>query len=67
MLLNLGPPLIPELQEAQMRDMASRRTPDDTIPGADYALLEGAGHFSHIEDADQLASTVLPWLAKHAA
>ena len=39
----------------------------DTIPGADYALLEGAGHFSHIEDADQLASTVLPWLAKHAA
>jgi proline iminopeptidase len=39
----------------------------DTIPGADYVLLEGASHFAHIEDADQLASAVLPWLNKHAA
>jgi proline iminopeptidase len=39
----------------------------DTIPGADYILLEGAGHFAHIEDADQLANAVLPWLAKHVA
>jgi len=39
----------------------------DTIPGADYVLLEGAGHFAHIEDADQLANAVLPWLTKHAA
>jgi proline iminopeptidase len=38
-----------------------------TIPGADYVLLEGASHFAHIEDADQLASAVLPWLTKHAA
>jgi proline iminopeptidase len=39
----------------------------DTIPGADYVLLEGASHFAHIEDADQLANAVLPWLTKHAA
>ena len=39
----------------------------DTIPGADYVLLEGANHFAHIEDADQLANAVLPWLTKHAA
>jgi proline iminopeptidase len=38
-----------------------------TIPAADYALLEGASHFAHIEDADQLANAVLPWLTKHAA
>lgn len=37
-----------------------------TIPGADYIHLEGAGHFAHIEDADQLANAVLPWLSKHA-
>jgi len=39
----------------------------DTIPGADYVLLEGASHFAHIEDAEQLANAVLPWLTKHAA
>jgi proline iminopeptidase len=38
----------------------------DTIPGADYVLLEDAGHFAHIEDADQLANAVVPWLTKHA-
>lgn len=38
----------------------------DTIPGADYVLLEGANHFAHIEDADQLANAVLPWLTKYA-
>jgi proline iminopeptidase len=38
----------------------------DTIPGADFVLLEGASHFPHIEDGDQLATAVLPWLAKHA-
>lgn len=38
----------------------------DTIPGADYVLLEGASHFAHMEDADQLADAVLPWLTKHA-
>jgi proline iminopeptidase len=39
----------------------------EAIPGADYVLLEGAGHFAHIEDANQLADAVLPWLTKHAA
>jgi proline iminopeptidase len=39
----------------------------DTVPGADYILLEGASHFAHIEDADQLANVVLPWLTKHTA
>jgi proline iminopeptidase len=38
----------------------------EAIPGADYVLLEGAAHFAHIEDADQLADAVLPWLTKHA-
>ncbi|WP_020385904.1 alpha/beta fold hydrolase [Kribbella catacumbae] len=38
-----------------------------TIPGADYIHLEGAGHFAHLEDADQLANAVLPWLTKHTA
>lgn len=38
----------------------------DTIPGADLALLKGAGHFPHIEDGDQLATAILPLLAKHA-
>lgn len=39
----------------------------DTIPGADYILLEAASHFAHVEDAEQLAKAVLPWLSKHAA
>jgi proline iminopeptidase len=38
----------------------------DTIPRADYVLLESASHFAHIEDADQLANAVLPWLTKNA-
>lgn len=36
-----------------------------TIPGADFALIEGGSHFPMVEDADQLRSTVLPWLGKH--
>jgi proline iminopeptidase len=43
------------------------RTLVDTIPGADYVLLEGANHFPHVEDAGRLADVVLPWLTKHAA
>jgi proline iminopeptidase len=38
----------------------------DTIPGADYALLDGANHFPHVEDAERLADVVLPWLRKNA-
>ena len=38
----------------------------DAIPGADYILIEGAGHFAHIEDADKLANAVVPWLTKYA-
>ena len=38
----------------------------DTIPGADFVLLEGAGHFAHIEDADRLARAVVPWLIDRA-
>jgi proline iminopeptidase len=37
----------------------------DTIPGADFVLLEGSNHFAHIEDPAPLANVVLPWLAKH--
>lgn len=38
----------------------------ETIPGADYVLLDGASHFAHVEDAVQLAGAVLPWLNKNA-
>ena len=38
----------------------------DAIPGADYVLIEGAGHFAHIEDSDKLANAVVPWLTKYA-
>lgn len=37
----------------------------DTIPGADFALIENASHFSHLEDAQRLHDTVVPWLRKH--
>jgi proline iminopeptidase len=39
----------------------------DTIPGADYVLLEGANHFAMIEDSDALRSAVIPWLNKRNA
>ena len=39
----------------------------DTIPDADFALIEGGGHFSMIEDPDQLRSVVVPWLRKHGS
>lgn len=36
-----------------------------TISDADFALLEGGSHFPMVEDAEQLRSTVVPWLGKH--
>jgi pimeloyl-ACP methyl ester carboxylesterase len=39
----------------------------DTIPGADYVLLENASHFSMIEDEDELRASVLPWLSKRSS
>jgi proline iminopeptidase len=36
----------------------------DTIPGADYALIENGSHFSMIEDSAALRDTVVPWLKK---
>jgi proline iminopeptidase len=38
----------------------------ETIPGADYVILDGASHFAHVEDAKQLAGAALPWLNKNA-
>ena len=38
----------------------------DTIPGADYALIENGSHFSMIEDAAALRNVVVPWLSKGA-
>jgi proline iminopeptidase len=35
------------------------------IPDADFALIEGGSHFPMIENAEQLRSTVVPWLRKH--
>jgi proline iminopeptidase len=37
----------------------------DTIPDADFALIEGGSHFPMIEDADRLRGVVVPWLRKH--
>lgn len=37
-----------------------------TIPDADFALLEGASHFPMVEDAEQLRTTVVPWVRKHS-
>ena len=37
-----------------------------TIPSADFALIEGGSHFPMVENAEQLQTTVLPWLGKHA-
>ncbi len=36
----------------------------DTIPGADYVLIENGSHFSMIEDAAALRRAVVPWLRK---
>ncbi|WP_332667182.1 alpha/beta fold hydrolase [Aeromicrobium sp.] len=36
-----------------------------SIPKADFALIEGGSHFPMVEDAEQLRSTVVPWLSKH--
>jgi len=38
-----------------------------TIPGADFAVIEGGSHFSMIEDAAKLRRAVLPWLRSHGA
>ena len=37
-----------------------------TIPNADFALIEGGSHFPMVEDAEQLRTTVMPWLGKHS-
>lgn len=37
-----------------------------SIPNADFALLDGASHFPMVEGAEQLRTTVVPWLRKHA-
>jgi 2-succinyl-6-hydroxy-2,4-cyclohexadiene-1-carboxylate synthase len=37
-----------------------------TIPGADLAVIDGAGHTVHLEQPVQFCDAVLPWLAAHA-
>ena len=37
----------------------------DTIPAADFVVIDGGSHFSMIEDAGKLESTVVPWLRSH--
>ena len=37
----------------------------DTIPNADFHVIEGGSHFPMIEDADALCRAVVPWLRKH--
>jgi len=36
-----------------------------SIPNADFAIIEGGSHFPMVEDAEQLRTTVMPWLGKH--
>jgi proline iminopeptidase len=38
-----------------------------TIPGADFAVIDGGSHFSMIEDAAKLRAAVVPWLRSHGA
>jgi 2-succinyl-6-hydroxy-2,4-cyclohexadiene-1-carboxylate synthase len=35
------------------------------VPGAEYAIIDGAGHTTHLEQHDAWASHVVPFLAKH--
>ena len=37
-----------------------------TIPNADFALIQSGSHFPMVEDAEQLSTTVVPWLGKHS-
>ena len=37
-----------------------------SIPNAEFALIEGGSHFPMVENAQQLRTTVVPWLGKHA-
>lgn len=37
-----------------------------TIPGADLAIVDGAGHTVHLERPDAFLALLLPWLAAHA-
>jgi len=38
----------------------------DTIPGADFTLIDGGSHFPMIEDPDRLRRAVVPWLHQHS-
>jgi 2-succinyl-6-hydroxy-2,4-cyclohexadiene-1-carboxylate synthase len=38
----------------------------DVIPGADLAIVDGAGHTVHLEQPDRFLDALLPWLAAHA-
>ncbi len=38
----------------------------NTVPGADFVLLEGASHFPMVEDPDALRAAVVPWIRKQA-
>jgi len=37
-----------------------------TVPNAEYAIIENAGHTTHLEQPDAWASHVVPFLAKHS-
>jgi len=39
----------------------------DTIPGADFVLIENGSHFSMIEDSAALHTAVTPWLRRRAS
>lgn len=39
----------------------------DTIPDADFALIEGGSHFPMVEDSEQLRDVVVPWLRKQGS
>jgi 2-succinyl-6-hydroxy-2,4-cyclohexadiene-1-carboxylate synthase len=37
-----------------------------TIPGADLAVVDGAGHTVHLEQPEAFLDVLLPWLTRHA-
>jgi pimeloyl-ACP methyl ester carboxylesterase len=37
------------------------------IPGAKFEVIAGGSHFSMIEDASRLRSSVVPWLRSHGS
>ena len=60
------PTLVLHGTEDQMIDPANARILASRIPGAELALLEGAGHLYHSERADEADAIVLDFIRRHS-